>query len=349
MQINGSNLILTRIGEGDFLGETASSIETDTGFLIDSLPDNDIIIPLSTCPLNLLVSYHNFFDVTHKEATPFVLKSEHFPHPQNLSLQMLPNTNNRIIRLSWTLNTSKDTFCPHKILAFTESNDKRCEYTTQHNYYDFDSLELNKMYKLGVVVRSTQNKSFNIENFVNYSTYHEPRMICPEISELKVLGGLKVKHVPKIMAHIIDWNSCVRQFEKCLSHYKLIQNEKRNGRKYSQVIRSTWHLNNIIYDIRENSTYEYGISAVYKNEIETEIDQWVSISPVSVGMKECPCELKTYKEKRWKLTISLFHESESDPSTNPNNFILKSLTDEEVVNKTFQLNILKRAVIMREV
>ncbi|VDP38544.1 unnamed protein product [Schistosoma margrebowiei] len=115
-------------------------------------------------------------------------------------------------------------------------------------------------------------------------------------------NGLQVKHIPKVMAHVVSWNGLPSQFRKCFSHYTVIQHEKRNGTTYLQMIRSMWHLNNIIYDINEGSTYEYGVRVVYKNETFAEVSQLVSISSVSLRSKECPCEFEEQRDKKWKIT-----------------------------------------------
>ncbi|CAH8681240.1 unnamed protein product [Schistosoma rodhaini] len=180
--INGSDLILTRNDYFSFVNPDGLVVKTDTGFTANTSLLSDIVIPLSSCPTKVIVNGYQAFGsepITLTEITPFVLISEYFPVARNLSIQLLPNMNNRTIRLNWTLNTNGGILCPHKILAFSETDDKRCEYETQHNYYEFDLLELNKTYKLGVAVRSLQDNSYNFENFVNYSTYQIPKMICP--------------------------------------------------------------------------------------------------------------------------------------------------------------------------
>lgn len=102
---------------------------------------------------------------------------------------------------------------------------------------------------------------------------------------LLVVDGLQVKHLPKVMAHVVSWNGLPSQFRKCFSHYTVIQHKKRNGTTYLQMIRSIWHLNNIIYDINEGSTYEYGVRVVYRNEAYAEVSQLVPISSVSLRSK----------------------------------------------------------------
>ncbi|VDQ01207.1 unnamed protein product [Trichobilharzia regenti] len=49
-------------------------------------------------------------------------------------------------------------------------NGKRCEFPTEMNYYEFDTLDLNKMYKIGVVIKSLQNSSLRNEVYMDYST-----------------------------------------------------------------------------------------------------------------------------------------------------------------------------------
>ncbi|CAH8677468.1 unnamed protein product [Schistosoma rodhaini] len=333
--INGSDLILTRNDYFSFVNPDGLVVKTDTGFTANTSLLSDIVIPLSSCPTKVIVNGYQAFGsepITLTEITPFVLISEYLPVARNLSIQLLPNMNNRTIRLNWTLNTNGGILCPHKILAFSETDDKRCEYETQHNYYEFDLLELNKTYKLGVAVRSLQNNSYNFENFVNYSTYQIPKMICPGPQSLLVVDGLQVKHLPKTMAHVVSWNGLSSQFRKCFSHYMMIQHEKRNGTTYLQMIRSIWHLNNIIYDIHEGSTYEYGVRVIYRNEIYAEVSQLVSISSLSVRSK-----------------VTLVHEDQNNTSTDLEYVILKSLTDVEIQNRTFELTIHDRKVVMREV
>ncbi|CAH8873225.1 unnamed protein product [Trichobilharzia szidati] len=105
--------------------------------------------------------------------------TEYIPNAQNLSLQLLPNSNNRIIRLNWTVDKNKEILCPYKVFAFFEDNGKRCEFPTEMNYFEFDTLDLNKMYKIGVVVKSVQNSSLRNEVYMDYSTYTDRRIKCP--------------------------------------------------------------------------------------------------------------------------------------------------------------------------
>nr|CAH8874436.1 unnamed protein product [Trichobilharzia regenti] len=342
IEINGSNLIIRAESLWSHGSVQFITVHTDTGLTFNSTGTGVIEIPLSTCPSQLTYLIYVFIELPFQVTVdaPFEIRPEYIPNAQNLSLQLLPNSNNRIIRLNWTVDKNKEILCPYKMFAFFEDNGKRCEFPTEMNYYEFDTLDLNKMYKIGVVIKSLQNSSLRNEVYMDYSTYD---------SVLGILDGLRVKSIPKIPVHVISWNSPPMKFNKCLSHYVIDQSVERDGVILMETSNATWHLNNIIHYSYENANYSYRVHGVYQNGISTASSQWVSVLTPSARSKICPCEFQNDVDRRWEITISLVHKSVNPNLHKPQQYILRSLTEADMKNKTFQLFVRNRSVVMHEV